>query len=365
MTSSREFQELASAFQAQFERLPAARRNECGLEIKSAMPALNLTLLRPEGLLALCQPGEPDVVASPRLHWLYRRASDEDPASLCLANQTLAERHQAQAPLRQAWEADLAARYPGVAARVDRSAQALEAVARDQPCLSELIAARLECAPDRLGRILQPLREAGWVEERRVVGSLDTPESVLRLMPAGWQQARERGLRLPETLEWPEPALLAERLFCQKIASVYLRAWPSAQVSLAGSAAAPLVASPLGPLRPDLLVEAGERSLYVEAESGRYDFPRLGKKLDNYLACPTISEVWVIAERDDAPTEWQVIRWHEINLDAFPKGVPRNSTLTVHFTRFTWFRQHSQEARIWHTLRLPSLYMPEKSHVVV
>jgi DNA-binding MarR family transcriptional regulator len=349
MTPTTEFKALAQAYEQQFNRLPAGGYAGWVREVKPAPPACLQTLLRPEGVLALRQPGEPDVVASPWQHWLYRRAADTDPLELEEADQTLAERHQAEAPLRQAWEADLAARYPGVVARVDRSSQALAAVARDQPCLSELIAARLECAPDQLGRLLQPLREAGWLETVRVVDGLKQVVEVLRLTPAGQQQARQRGLAVAEQLALLEPGFLAEHLATQKVAGLYLRRWPAARVRLADSAEAPEVLTPRGILHPDLVVEWDHHRLYVEVEAVNYNRDRLSKKLDRYLAHPAIATVWVIAERDDAETWWHVPHWFHFDLVEAPMKPLRTSELTVHFTHLSELREQGHDAPIWRT----------------
>ncbi len=367
MTPSNEFQALAQAYERQFDRLPAGSYAGCVREVKPAVPACPHTLLRPEGVLALRQPGEPDVVASPWQHWLCRRAADTDPLELREADQTLAERSQAEAPLRQAWEADLSARYPDVVARVDRSAQALAAVARDQPCLSELIAARLECAPDQLGRILQPLRDAGWLETLRAVDGLKQVVEALRLTPAGQQQARQRGLAVADGLALLEPGFLAEHLATQKVAGLYLRRWPAARVCLADSAEAPEVLTPRSILHPDLVVEWDNHRLYVEVEAVNYNRDRLSKKLTRYLAHPAIATVWVVAERDDAETWWHVPHWFHFDLVEAPVKPLRTSELTVHFTHLSELREQGQDAPIWQTTfrREGKIWLKDKGYAAI
>jgi hypothetical protein len=172
------------------------------------------------------------------------------------------------------------------------------------------------------------------------------PTQLLRLSPEGIQRALQSGLKIQAVPEPNASKAVGERLTHQQIATVYLKYWPDAQVLRAYSDLPPTpIASPLGSIVPDVLIQRAENRICVEEESGQYNYQRLRQKLDKYLASE-ICDVYVIAERQDSPTRNHVQQWLHDSRRNPPQGTLRAS-LQVHYTTLDQLQRFGPDGNIW------------------
>lgn len=352
MITSRYERDLFTQCWKQLEVLSAEEEKQLAPALEPARQ-VSFYQLTPPGIAALRKAGITDILPDPAFVRLFHRTMDANQVDLEHLGNGLAylERYQAQAALRQAWEADLE-RLQGAGSESNGTweKRILQRVAQEGMCQRSLLETQLGVSFSTISRVVKKLIDQGLLEDVPVVEGPGRPAGVLRLSAAGQELSKELGFSISAAPKETADSAIQERFLHQRVAAIYLQHDPNVAIYRAYTVPRPPVLSyPLGSIFPDLVVERAESFEYIEIESGKYDYRRLRDKLDKYLA-GMANEVRVIADRQNAPTFQHITQWLHDRRKAPLEGIDPEANLTVHYTTLDLLQRHGPQGHIWRSM---------------
>jgi len=344
------------------ERIPGY-----GIRLISEFTSQACRLFSAKEMSKLLKAGIQDLVVEPEQIYLWHRTSahwssypmqcDNYTHLLSMFNgQDFWTRYKNQKPFREAWEKELVSERISVDVfydnSVDQDVTVLSIVGQERLCLRAYLEMRLKVSPATISRAVKRLMENGWLSEKTVTEGPGRPTGLLFLTPEGLEKVNRLGIQAAPPDPDAEQAM-AERIYHQRIAMSFLKAFNNAKLTRAYSdRKVNQVESPIGNIIPDLVIEIpGCDVVRVEAETGKYDFKRLRDKMDKYLAS-SLDSVCVIAETQTSPT-WQHLNNWVVNRRREPlAGIASSSKLVIYFTTLDLLQRHGPQGNIWRTLSL-------------
>ena len=216
------------------------------------------------------------------------------------------ERYQRQKPFRQAWEEELLQPVKTATAApaesTDLDGTILRMIGQERLCLRAYLETSLGISPATISRVVKRLVESSLVMEKTVSEGPGRPTGLLYLTETGRSELSTQGIPAAPVDPAAEQAI-GERIFHQRIAAVFEKAFPDASIQRAYSnRQVTPIETPLGSIVPDLVVRVPDgQAFFVEAESGKYDFKRLKEKMDKYLASGC-EKVYIVADNQNGQT---------------------------------------------------------------
>ena len=265
-----------------------------------------------------------------------------------------AERYQRQKPFRQAWEEELIqpASTPMTAPvePADLDGTILRMIGQERLCLRAYLETSVGISPATVSRVVKRLVENGLAAEKTVSEGPGRPTGLLYLTETGRTNLAKQGITAAPADPEAEQAM-GERIFHQRIAAAFIKAFPDASIQRAYSnnQVTP-VETPLGSIVPDLVVRVSkEQVFFVEAESGKYDFKRLKEKMDKYLASGC-EKVYVVNENQNGQTWSHLVSWVNERKQIRLEGIPADKHLQVWHTTQDLIQRHGPTGNIWRIL---------------
>lgn len=329
----------------QLETLSAEEEEQLAPAIQPGRE-LGFYQLTPQAITALRKAGVAEILPDPTQVRLFHRVANVMQINLERLgdDRSYLESYQAQAPLRLAWEADLE-RLQGAGSEnaMTWEKRILQRVAQEGLCQRSLLEAQMGVSFSTISRVVKKLIEQGLLEDVPVVEGPGHPAGVLRLSAAGQELAKELGFPVSPILDETANGAIQERFTHQKVAALYLEHEPTTQIYRAYTVSPPpMINSPLGSIFPDLVVELPDGRVFIEVESGKYDYRRLRDKLDKYLAGQA-NDVWVIADRQNAPTLQHITQWLHDRRKVPLDRIDPLCNLTVHYTTLDLLQRHGPD----------------------
>lgn len=319
-----------------------------------------------EDMQALAQAGCRDLVVEPELIYLWHRcgtysqsytmtSSDGYGHLLKMFDSTsYSERYQRQKPFRQAWEEELLQSGSTVMAApvepTDLDGTILGMIGQERLCLRAYLETSLGISPATISRVVKRLVESNMAAEKTVSEGPGRPTGLLYLTQAGLAKLAKQGITAAPADPEAEQAM-GERIFHQRIAAAFVKAFPDASIQRAysNSQVTP-VETPLGSIVPDLIVRVpGRQVFFVEAESGKYDFKRLKEKMDKYLASGC-GMVYVVTENQNGQTWNHLVSWINERRLVRLEGISVDNRLQVWHTTQDLIQRHGPTGNIWRVL---------------
>jgi DNA-binding MarR family transcriptional regulator len=352
MINSRYERELFTRCWKQLEALSAEEEKQLAPALEPARE-VSFYQLTPPGIAALHKAGVAEILPDPAFVRMFHRTMDANPVDLeHLGNgQAYLERYQAQVALRQAWEADLE-RLQGAGSESNNTweKRILQRVAQEGLCQRSLLETQLGVSFSTISRVVKKLIDQGLLEDVPIVEGPGRPAGVLRLSAAGQELSKELGFSISSAPKETADGAIQERFLHQRVAAIYLQHDPNVAIYRAYTVPRPpVLSSPLGSIFPDLVVDRSESYEYIEIESGKYDYRRLRDKLDKYLA-GMANGVWVIADRQNAPTLQHITQWLHDRRNAPLEGIDPEANLTIHYTTIDLLQRHGPGGVIWRSM---------------
>ena len=315
---------------------------------------------------ALVRSGVRDLVVEPEHIYLWHRTAT-DPQSYPINSKygyyhllkmydgaSYAERYQRQKPFRQAWEEELIqpASTPMTAPvePADLDGTILRMIGQERLCLRAYLETSVGISPATVSRVVKRLVENGLAAEKTVSEGPGRPTGLLYLTEIGRTHLAKQGITAAPADPEAEQAM-GERIFHQRIAASFKKAFPDASIQRAYSnnQVTP-VETPLGSIVPDLVVRVSkEQVFFVEAESGKYDFKRLKEKMDKYLASGC-EKVYVVNENQNGQTWSHLVSWVNERKQIRLEGIPADKHLQVWHTTQDLIQRHGPTGNIWRIL---------------
>ena len=183
MLTSRYERALFTQCWKQLEALPAEEEKQLAPALEPARE-VSFYQLTPQGIAALRKAGVVEILPDPAFVRLFHRTVDASPVDLeHLGNgQAYLERYQAQAALRQAWEADLE-RLQGAGSESNDTweKRILQRVAQEGMCQRSLLETQLGVSFSTISRVVKKMIDQGLLEDVPIVEGPGRPAGVLRL----------------------------------------------------------------------------------------------------------------------------------------------------------------------------------------
>lgn len=269
------------------------------------------------------------------------------------------ERYEEQAPLRAAWEESLVNKtdlsFTNTTALDDlaplnQEYSILRMVAQERLCLRSLLEVRLKLSAATISRATTTLINKAWLAEKTTASGPGRPTGLLYLTPQGLDEARRVGIMSNPSPDMGYAEEIAERVFYQRIAAAFAKAFPEVEIWQAYTdPSVPVIPSPLGNIVPDLVIKIENMSqIFIEAESGKYEYKRLKEKIDKYLASD-LQELVVISENQATPTWNHLCQWVSDRKKEKVAGVSHRP-FSIRYTTLDLLQRHGPQENIWRIL---------------
>jgi hypothetical protein len=323
-------------------------------------------------MACLHKAGLKDLMVTPEIVYLWHRLSHFPPTSQVAEEdycylldfpdgKDFLERYEEQAPLRAAWEEslenkkDLPSGMPTVLddlAPLNQEYSILRMVAQERLCLRSLLEVRLKLSAATISRATTALINKAWLAEKTTASGPGRPTGLLYLTPQGLEEARRVGLAANPSPDVSNAEIIAERVFYQRIAMVFAKAYPEVELLQAYTdPPVPVIPSPLGNIVPDLIIKIENKpQIFIEAESGKYEYKRLKEKIDKYLASD-VQELIVISENQATQTWNHLCQWISDRKKEKIAGISIRP-FAIRYTTLDLLQRHGPQENIWRILSL-------------